>query len=397
MFEQTLTESPSPHVSYQALSPRKERAPARRASLRIGMVSARCFPFMGGIESHIHEVSSRLAAMGHELTLLTTDPAGTLPAQEMHDGVRIVRVGAWPPQSDYYFAPAIYQQISSGNYDVVHIQGCHTLVPPLGMLAAIRKRCPFIITYHSGGHSSPLRKALRSIQWKTLAPVVRQAALHVAVSDFEADFFSKQMRLPRSRFVVIPNGAQLPALNAADIPSKEGRLIVSIGRLERYKGHHRAIEAMHKLQWRFPDAQLKILGTGPYENELRSLVKKLRLGHKVTIGSISPLERQNLATLLSAADLVVLFSEYEAHPVAVMEALFLGRKVVTSDTSGFRELAQKGLVQTVSLTSTPIEIAAAMADALDAPDRRIQFALPNWDDCAGQLDQAYRSVAQRRT
>jgi len=55
-----------------------------------------------------------------------------------------------------------------------------------------------------------------------------------------------------------------------------------------------------------------------------------------------------MASVLSTADLVVLLSEYEAHPVAVMEALALGRRVLTSDTSGFAELAQKGLTQTVS-------------------------------------------------
>ena len=355
------------------------------------MVSARCFPLMGGIETHIYEVSSRLAAKGHNITLLTTDPSGRLPAEEMHGGAHIIRVKAWPARSDYYLAPAIYGHISSGNYDLVHIQGCHTLVPPLGMLAAIRKRIPFIVSFHSGGHSSRIRNAVRGMQWSSLAPLFRQAALHVGVSDFEADFFSEKMRVPRSKFAVIPNGAELPQVRPSD-QSKEGRLIVSIGRLERYKGHHRAIEAMQKLQWRFPDVRLKILGSGPYEAELRRQVKKLRLEKRVTITSIPPAERQGLATLLSAADLVVLLSEYEAHPVAVMEALSLGRKVLTSNTSGFIELAQRGLIKTVQLTSTSIEIAAAMADALNAPDPRFNFALPSWADCADRLDEAYHGV-----
>lgn len=390
MFETALSES-GDLGSPQVCSPPKDSAIVNRSSLRIAMVSARCFPLMGGIETHIYEVSSRLAARGHKMTLLTTDPSGRLPIEEMHGETHIIRVKAWPAQSDYYLAPAIYRHISSGNYDLVHIQGCHTFVPPLGMLAAIRKRIPFIVSFHSGGHSSPIRNAVRGIQWGSLAPLFRQAALHVGVSNFEADFFSKKMRVPRSKFVVIPNGAELPQVRPIDQP-KEGRLIVSIGRLERYKGHHRAIEAMQKLQWRFPDVSLKILGSGPYEGELRTLVKKLRLEKRVTITSVPPAERQGLATQLSAADLVVLLSEYEAHPVAVMEALSLGRKVLTSNTSGFIELAQRGLIKTVQLASTPIEIAAAMADALDAPDPCSNFTLPSWADCADGLDEAYQRV-----
>ena len=370
-------------------------SPSNPAPLRIAMVAARCFPFMGGIELHIHEVSPRLAAMGHDLTVITTDPLGNLPREEVLAGVRIVRVRAWPSIEDYYLAPAIYNKIVKCNFDLVHIQGCHTFVPPVGMLAAIRKRVPFAVTFHSGGHSSPFRKAIRNIQWKTLAPLVRQASAHIGVSEFEAEFFSAKIGVPRSKFTVVPNGAQLPEVSPSQGVPKDGRLIVSIGRLERYKGHHRAIEAVHELQSRCPDVRLRVLGSGPYERELRQLVERLGLGRSVAIGSIPPAERHRLATLLTASDLVVLLSEYEAHPVAIMEALSLGRKVLTSDTSGFRELADRGLIRTVSLKSSPAEIAAAMADALDAPSRPVEFSLPNWDDCAGKLDEIYRNVARR--
>lgn len=372
----------------------KPCAPSKSASLRIAMVAARAFPLMGGIESHIHEVSSRLVEMGHDVTVLTTDLTGRLPRYETAAGVRIKRVPASPSKWDVYFAPAIYREVISGEFDIAHIQGYHTLVPPLGMLAAIRRRLPFVITFHSGGHSSPLRRAVRGIQWRTLAPLVRRASRHVGVSEFEANFFSKTMGVPRDKFTVIPNGAQLPAVHPEQTHPKKGSLIVSIGRLERYKGHHRAIEAMHKLQWRFPDARLMVLGSGPYEQELWNLVKKLRLTQKVTIGSLPPSERHGMASLLSSADLVVLLSDYEAHPVAVMEALSLGRKVLTSDTSGFIELAKKGLIRTVPLESAPIEVASAMAEALESRSQVAEFTLPSWDDCAGQLNEVYRAVTR---
>ena len=46
------------------------------------MVSARYLPFMGGIETHIHEVGSRLVAQGHTVVVLTTDPTWNLPPTE---------------------------------------------------------------------------------------------------------------------------------------------------------------------------------------------------------------------------------------------------------------------------------------------------------------------------
>ena len=48
----------------------------RGEPVRIVMVAARYLPFVGGIETHIHEVGARMAAFGHQITVLTTDPTG---------------------------------------------------------------------------------------------------------------------------------------------------------------------------------------------------------------------------------------------------------------------------------------------------------------------------------
>jgi glycosyltransferase involved in cell wall biosynthesis len=360
--------------------------------VHILMASARAFPFVGGIETHISEVSIRLAEAGHRITLLTTDPTGRLPREETRSGVQIVRVGAWPSRSDFYLAPAIFQKVLRSDFDVLHIQGYHTFVAPLAMLAAIRKRAPFVITFHSGGHSSAFRKLLRGPQSAILAPLVRAAAAHISVSEFEAAAFSKSMGLSPNKAFIVSNGGQLPAVPAAVSRPATGPLLLSIGRLERYKGHHKAIEAMHKLQWRFPNAQLRILGAGPYEAKLRELINKLRLSSKVKIQCIRSEDRTALSGLLSIADLVLLFSEYEAHPVSIIEALSLGRKVLTSHTSGFIELEKKGLIRTVPLTSSPIEIAEAMVEAFNAPEPVAKVVMPTWDACALKLEAIYRRV-----
>ena len=61
---------------------------------------------------------------------------------------------------------------------------------------------------------------------------------------------------------MIPNGGALPAV-APDVRPVPGR-IVSSGRLEKYKGHHRVIEALPLIRRDRPDAHLVVLGNGPY-------------------------------------------------------------------------------------------------------------------------------------
>ncbi len=363
--------------------------------LRILMVAARYLPFSGGIETHIREVGSRMAAQGHTVGVLTADPAGTLPPRERVDGMEVVRVRSWPKGRDWCLAPGLYTTLArSEGWDVVHVQGYHTFSAPFGMAGALRAGVPFVLTFHSGGHSSRLRSAIRGAQQSMLGPLARRAAQLVGVSEFEADHFSRTMRIDRGRFIVVRNGAQLPEPVAAapEVPG-EGPLVVSLGRLERYKGHHRAIAAFASLRETHPNARLRILGEGPYEAALRKLVERHGLGGAVTIGGIPARARGEMARVLQSAALVVLLSDYEAHPVAVMEALSLGRRVVTGDTSGFRELAALGLVRAVALDTPPAAVARVLAEEMAKSSDRRTIPLPDWDDCAGRLVTIYRDVA----
>src|SRR5712692_3872528 len=265
--------------------------------LNVLMVSTRYFPYMGGIETHVYEVGRRLASRGINITVLTTVPytsATPLPKEEVIEGMRIIRVRAWPSQRDYCIAPKMFSLIKHGPWDLVHCQGCHTFVPPLAMLAAKEAKIPYIVTFHTGGHSSGFRNRIRGMQWKLLRPLLADASTLIGVSRFEADYFRDLLHLPAKQFAVIPNGSTLPGL--AQLPSSNSAqtLIVSVGRLERYKGHQRLITALPKLRdWR-SDVRLLILGTGPYEAMLRELARKTDVAQYVEIRAIPPGDRQTM-------------------------------------------------------------------------------------------------------
>ena len=366
------------------------------------MITPRYFPHMGGIETHVHEVGRRLVRQGVAVTLLTTEPLELYHqfARESEDeGMRVIRVKAWPPERDYYLAPEIFSLVKQESWDLIHCQGCHTFVPPVGMLAARWAKMPYIVTFHTGGHSSSFRNSIRGMQWQLLRPLLARASRLVGVSRFEADYFRRALRLPSRQFCVIPNGSTLPALARAAPSSKASSqtLIVSVGRLEKYKGHQRLITALPKIRERSPDARLLILGAGPYEASLRQLAQQTGVTDVVDIRAVPASDRQGMAETLAQAALVVLLSEYEAHPVAVMEALALGRPVLVADTSGLREIAQQGLARAIPLHSTPEEVARAALQQIEEPLMPpAHFTLPTWDDCARQLHDTYVAILAGR-
>lgn len=376
-------------------------APVQTKALRILMVTPRYLPIMGGVENHVYQVARRLAHAGVDVTVLTTDPSKRLPATETMEDVHIQRVHAWPADRDYYFAPGIYKVIREGDWDLMHLQSYHTLVAPIAMLAAQRAKLPYVVTFHGGGHTSMLRNQLRGFQQTLLRPLLARAQKLVAVANFEINHYGKHLGLTPDRFAVIPNGCDLAtpesAIAPAETPTEPNRPleILSVGRLERYKGHHRILAAMPAILAHYPDARLRIIGEGPYEAELHQQAATLGVRAQVTIGAIPMTKRAQMAAMLSKATVVTLLSDYETHPIAALEALALRRPVLVTNTSGLQELAERGLARAVGLNSTPQEVASAVIEQIRNPLRPAHFDLPTWDDCARELLLLYRACVGR--
>ena len=363
---------------------------------RVLMVAPRYTPCPeGGIAMHVYQVGPRLARAGIDVTILATDVSGKLPAVEESEGLRILRVRAWPAHKDYLFAPGIYRVITRGGWDLVHCQGFHSLVAPVAMLAAWRSNIPYILTLHSAGDVSRLRKALRGLHRRMMRPLLSRAEKLIAVSEVEAAFFEERLRLPAEQFAIISNGiGHLVEVPEAAEGANNSSLILSIGRLVQYKGHQRMIAALPKVLEQVPDAQLRIAGVGPYESALQKMARKLNVADRVEIRPFPAGDWRGIASLISRAGLVTLLSEYESQGIAVLEALSLRRPVLVTGTSALQEFANRGLVRAVPLESTSEEVATAVVDQLRQPLKAMNVELPTWDDCVADLLTLYHCVVR---
>ena len=379
----------------RAVLPHHDPAPAK--ALRVLTVVHRFLPELGGTETHVAEVTRRLVGRDDlEVTVLTTDRSGDLPPREDVNGVPVIRERAWPRHRDYYFSPGVFGRIRRGDWDLIHFQGVHTLIPPTGMMAARLARIPYVLTFHSGGSSAPGRTAIRGTQWRLLAPLLRRAAGLIAVSRFERDAFAAATGIDPDRFEVIGNGGALPPVAAGETV-RPGR-IVSSGRLEKYKGHHHAIAALPLVRRQVPDAELLILGAGPYEGELRALADRLGVGDAVDIRHLPPADRSGMAGELARSAVMAALSSYEAHPVGVMEAVASGLPVLGFDIAGIGDLVADGLVTGLDPAAGPAAVAAALVSMLSAhdpstPRSRPSIELPTWESCADRVAGVYSRVA----
>ena len=391
-FESENVAGVSNDFGLSGVASRSAVSPSGRRPLRVAMVSALALPEMGGIETHVHEVSTRLAGAGVGVTVLTTDRSGELPVEEEFPGYHVRRWRSYPRSRDYCLAPGLARHLMSEPYDVVHVQGIRTLLAPTALAAARRAGVPSVLTLHTGGNRSALRQSLRPLQFRLCVPLLRRTAALVAVCEYERHNFGVLLGVDDRTIRLIRNGCEPLPIDPSAEKTDGSPLLVSVGRLERFKGHHRILGAMPDILAQAPNARLVLVGNGPYEKPLRAMANRLGVADRVSICCFGPDRRGALGRLIADADVFCLLSESEAHPIAVMEAVGAGTRALVADTTGLSELGRAGLVTTIALKASADHIAATALDLAAAP-RAAPPPTPSWDDCAEELHRLYWEIA----
>ncbi|ECY3258123.1 glycosyltransferase, partial [Salmonella enterica subsp. enterica serovar Alachua] len=122
--------------------------------------------------------------------------------------------------------------------------------------------------------------------------------------------------------------------------------MISVARLTEKKGLHVAIEACRQLKAQGVAFRYRILGIGPWERRLRTLIEQYQLEDVVEMPGFKP--SHEVKAMLDDADVFLLPSitgtdgDMEGIPVALMEAMAVGIPVVSTVHSGIPELVEAG-------------------------------------------------------
>jgi glycosyltransferase involved in cell wall biosynthesis len=112
---------------------------------------------------------------------------------------------------------------------------------------------------------------------------------------------------------------------------------------------------------------------------------------------LPPADREAMATAMAEASVIAALSDYEAHPVAVMEALSVGRPVVGYDVAGIGDLVAEKLVRGVVPGAPAATVAELLLETMLAAAPAVLPQLPTWDSSAAELGELYRSAAGRHS
>jgi len=190
---------------------------------------------------------------------------------------------------------------------------------------------------------------------------------------------------------VIPNGVDPEPFRKSSPFNHSGTVLLTVGRLKRYKNVHLAIEALALLP---PAYSLAIVGDGPALPSLRRVSQGLGAGNRVTfLGSVS---EENLCRWYRTASVYISMSEAEAFGMTLVEAVAAGSAVVASDIPAHREIKEMtgaSAVRLLSPLSSPGELARVIEQAAASP-HDCQARLPTWDAAAQQTMRLYEDVLE---
>jgi teichuronic acid biosynthesis glycosyltransferase TuaC len=142
-----------------------------------------------------------------------------------------------------------------------------------------------------------------------------------------------------------------------------GPLVLTAGALIPGKGQRDAIAAIERL----PGATLFLAGEGPDRHALAEMIRERRLDSRVRLLGSRP--HDEVASLMAAADVMLLPSRSEGLATVWVEALAAGTPVVTSDVGGAREVITRPEAGAI-VPPEPEAIAEAIRRILaDPPDQ----------------------------
>lgn len=119
---------------------------------------------------------------------------------------------------------------------------------------------------------------------------------------------------------------------------RPGPKFVTVGRLSPEKGHSRLIDAFARIRRTSTNAELFVIGDGPLKNDLSRQVARLRLGDAVHLLGA----RTNPFPLVNRADCFVLASLYEGQGLVLLEAMVLGKPIISTDFPSARDVLEGG-------------------------------------------------------
>jgi glycosyltransferase involved in cell wall biosynthesis len=323
---------------------------------------------IGGAERVLFEQTTRLAARGHDVHILTRRLPSHQSDEDVIQNVREWRYLVNQNDAGSFFASTLrngkrlFETISkANNFDCINFQ------QPFSAFAVMRsdscKKIKKVYTCHSlafeeyaSRNAKPhsffkrIVHSLHLISRKWIEKkVLNQSDSIVVLSRYTLDKLQNIYGIPAGKIAVIPGGIDLvrfhPAFDKRALRERlhlpqEKTILLTVRNLVPRMGLENLIRALQDIVKSVPDIHLIIGGTGPLKDDLARLSRRLNLDHYIHFTRFIP--EDALPEYYQAADIFILPTiELEGFGLVTLEALASGTPVLGTPVGGTQEILSK--------------------------------------------------------
>lgn len=300
--------------------------------MKIVVIGTRGIPeIQGGVETHCQELYPRIAAMGHDVTIIRRTPyINDSNSVKEYCGVKLIDVYAPRKKSFEAIVHTFLAVLKARGLkpDVLHV---HAIGPAIMVPFARLLGMKVVMTNHGPDYNRQ--------KWNAVAKTVLKLGERfgslcsnsvIVISDVIRNILADNYGRKDSNLIF--NGVNTPQIATEtdyieSLGLESGRYVVAMGRFVKEKGFHDLIEAFKKAA---PSGyKLAIAGDADHPDAYSESLKTQALEAGVVLTGF--IRGRKLNQLMSHAALYVMPSYHEGLPIALLEALSYGLDVIVSD------------------------------------------------------------------
>jgi glycosyltransferase involved in cell wall biosynthesis len=289
-------------------------------------------PLSGGAEVHLHETYSRIAAMGHNVTLFCSLYEGAKPNDEIN-GIKVIREGG-RFLFNYVVMKKYFTTFRNQKFDLI-VDDLNKI--PFYTPAYVRE--PILGEVHHLLGTSVFKETIVPLASyvylaeRAALPLYKKIHFMVHSPSTYKEFLS--LGFDPDKVHHVHYGVNHDLFRQTGVEKSPIPLVGALGRLKKYKSFDHLIEAFVIVKKEIPNAKLVIVGDGDDKPRLVELTKQLDLSESVTFtGFVSEEEKVDWLNRMHVA---VNTSAKEGWGLTATEANACGTTTVSSNVQGLRD------------------------------------------------------------
>ncbi|MBL7197577.1 MAG: glycosyltransferase family 4 protein [Candidatus Omnitrophica bacterium] len=230
----------------------------------------------------------------------------------------------------------------------------------ISYFVSILTKVPYVIYVHAMDYFEDRRGIINKLKYNCIRMFIKRLTFDRAKKITSISYFMKDKLAVRGidalKIKVVYPGVDsarfVPRIDAKKIITKHGlenkKILLTVSRLDDYKGHDMVIKTLPRLISKFPDIVYLVVGEGPNERSLRKLIDELNLSNYVIFAGW--VDDTTIPLYYNACDIFIMLSrevaseaKVEGYGLVFLEANACGKPIIAGRSGGVEDAVIDGV------------------------------------------------------